>query len=71
MPLTKERVEALVAEWRTQARRFIWRYAVEQAPHVPEAEVDAVVKAIGEVSIDEATHVLDRLERDVMQERRR
>lgn len=51
-----------VRELRESADCYVRAYASVHTPHVPAIDLDAICRALGEISIDEAVVALDCLE---------
>lgn len=62
MTLTVKTLAATVAEMKTTATLFVERHAAIYAPDVSPEMVKAICAALGEISIDEATAALNRLQ---------
>jgi hypothetical protein len=59
-PMNREQLTESVARMKITASMFVQRYAALNARDVPQADVDAICNALGDISIDEATAALDR-----------
>ena len=47
------------------ARVFVHRYAEQNAKDVPVGKINAICRALGDISIDEATAAVDRLQAEI------
>jgi len=60
--MNQEELAATVGEMKETATMFVQRYAAIHARDVSTEMVDAICRALGDISIDEATAALDRLQ---------
>jgi len=60
--MNREELAARVGEMRETAAMFVRRHAAIYAPDVSATMVDSICQALGDISIDEATAALDRLQ---------
>jgi hypothetical protein len=60
----QEHLVRTVRAMKDTATMFVQRYAAFYTPDVSIDDVDAICKALGDISIDEATAALDRMQRD-------
>jgi hypothetical protein len=64
--MTHDELVATVREMRDNAISIVRRYAAMRCPNVPDSTVRAIEGAMGEISIDEAFDVLDRLNTEIL-----
>jgi hypothetical protein len=64
--MTHDELAATVQQWRDEAIGVVRRYAAARCPNVPDSTVRAIECAMGEISIDEAFDVLDRLNTEIL-----
>lgn len=62
--MDRQQFASVVGEMRQSASMFVQRYAAVHARDVPMDTVEAFCRALGEISVDEATAALDRLQRE-------
>ena len=60
--MDRRTLAATVAGMKHTATLFVQRHAAISAPDVSPAMVEAICAALGDISIDEATAALDRLQ---------
>jgi hypothetical protein len=61
--ITIEELRLAATVMRRDAAVIVRVYALQHAPDVPTATVDAICGALGDISIDEAIDVLERIQR--------
>ena len=57
--MTREEMVTEVRQWRHDAAGSLRRYAARHAPNVAPSFVDALERALGDISLDEAIAALD------------
>jgi hypothetical protein len=64
--MNHEELAKTVGEMKATAVMFVRRHAAISAPDVSAAMVDSICQALGDISIDEATAALDRLQAEAI-----
>lgn len=59
----RELLRQVVQTMRDDAIGYVCEYARRRCPSVPHETVEAIANALGDISVDEAVAVLDRIER--------